>query len=104
MHKFLLRSRLCLYASETAGVRSTNSVDPAGFVRLAAQQGASLVPVLAFGELDTLRNFVDLPAVQVCPEFPMTEGLMSLLPFFISWHKIDAPAWVSGFAFGCALQ
>ncbi|CAL8469789.1 g9331 [Coccomyxa elongata] len=35
-----------------------------GFVRLAAQQGASLVPVLAFGELDTLRNFVDLPTVQ----------------------------------------
>lgn len=43
-------------------------VKPAGFVRLAAQQGASLVPVLAFGELDTLRNFVDLPAVQVHPE------------------------------------
>ena len=41
------------------------SLDLAGFVRLAAQHGASLVPVLAFGELDTLRNFVDLPAVQV---------------------------------------
>lgn len=46
------------------------SVDLAGFVRLAAQHGASLVPVLAFGELDTLRNFVDLPAVQVWQKSP----------------------------------
>jgi len=36
-----------------------------GFVRLAAKHGAALVPVLAMGELNTLRNFVDLPAVQV---------------------------------------
>lgn len=37
----------------------------AGFVRLALQQGAALVPVLALGELNTLRNFIDLPAIQV---------------------------------------
>ena len=37
----------------------------AGFVRLALQQGASLVPVLCLGELNTLRNFIDLPALQV---------------------------------------
>ena len=36
----------------------------AGFVRLALQQGAALVPVLCLGELNTLRNFIDLPALQ----------------------------------------
>lgn len=33
-----------------------------GFVRLAMQQGAALVPVLAFGEVDSLRNLVNWPA------------------------------------------
>ena len=32
---------------------------------MAAQQGAALVPVLCLGELSTLRNLIDLPAVQV---------------------------------------
>lgn len=29
------------------------------------QQNASLVPVLCLGELSTLRNFIDLPGMQV---------------------------------------
>ena len=29
------------------------------------QQNAHLVPVLCFGELSTLRNFIDLPKTQV---------------------------------------
>lgn len=33
-----------------------------GFVRLAMQQGAALVPVLAFGEIDSLHNLVNWPA------------------------------------------
>jgi len=36
----------------------------AGFVRLAVQQRAALVPVLAMGELDTLRNLIDMPRLQ----------------------------------------
>lgn len=40
----------------------------AGFVRLAIQQRAALVPVLAMGELDTLRNLIDMPRLQArCP-------------------------------------
>ncbi len=39
----------------------------AGFVRLAIQQRAALVPVLAMGELDTLRNLIDMPNLQACP-------------------------------------
>jgi len=35
-----------------------------GFVRLALQEGASLVPVLVFGELLSLRNAFDWPAMQ----------------------------------------
>ncbi|CAK0784954.1 hypothetical protein CVIRNUC_008159 [Coccomyxa viridis] len=35
-----------------------------GFVRLAMQQNADLVPVLCLGELSALRNFVDLPGMQ----------------------------------------
>ena len=38
----------------------------AGFVRVAAEQGAALVPVLCLGEVSALRNLIDLPAVQVC--------------------------------------
>ena len=37
----------------------------AGFVRVAAEQGAALVPVLCLGEVSALRNLIDLPAVQV---------------------------------------
>ena len=37
----------------------------AGFVRLAMQQNANVVPVLCLGELSTLRNFIDLPRMQV---------------------------------------
>lgn len=29
------------------------------------QQNADLVPVLCFGELNTLQNFIDLPSMQV---------------------------------------
>ena len=36
----------------------------AGFVRLAIEQGASLVPVVVLGEVDCLRNFVDVPRLQ----------------------------------------
>ena len=36
----------------------------AGFVRLAIEQGAALVPVLALGEIAALRNFFDMPALQ----------------------------------------
>ena len=35
-----------------------------GFVRLAAREGASLVPVVALGEVSSLSNVVALPAVQ----------------------------------------
>ena len=37
---------------------------PAGFVRVALRQGAALVPVLALGEADSLRNLVEWPALQ----------------------------------------
>ena len=37
---------------------------PAGFVRIALQQGASLVPVLALGEADSLHNMIEWPSVQ----------------------------------------
>jgi hypothetical protein len=35
-----------------------------GFCRLAIEQGAHLVPVLALGETLQLRNLLDLPALQ----------------------------------------
>ncbi|KDD71636.1 hypothetical protein H632_c4649p0 [Helicosporidium sp. ATCC 50920] len=35
-----------------------------GFVRIALEQRASLVPVLGFGELDTLRNAFEAPQMQ----------------------------------------
>lgn len=35
-------------------------------MRLAIQQRAALVPVLCMGELDTLRNLIDMPHLQVC--------------------------------------
>lgn len=35
-------------------------------MRLAIQQRAALVPVLCMGELDTLRNLIDMPDLQVC--------------------------------------
>ena len=38
----------------------------AGFIRLAMEQNAHVVPVLCLGELSTLRNFIDLPQMQVC--------------------------------------
>ena len=34
-------------------------------MRLAIQQRAALVPVLCMGELDTLRNLIDMPHLQV---------------------------------------
>jgi hypothetical protein len=36
----------------------------AGFARIALQQGAALVPVLALGEADSLHNLVEWPALQ----------------------------------------
>ena len=52
---------------DTAGQQplETHSLLHAGFVRLAMQQNADLVPVLCLGELSALRNFVDLPGMQV---------------------------------------
>ena len=44
--------------------RNENICCWAGFVRLAAEQGAWLVPVAVMGEIDTLCNFIDLPAIQ----------------------------------------
>jgi 2-acylglycerol O-acyltransferase 2 len=35
-----------------------------GFVRLAIQSGASLVPVVVLGEVDSLYNLIDLPLLQ----------------------------------------
>lgn len=36
---------------------------PAGFVRVALQAQASLVPLLALGEIDSLRNLISAPAM-----------------------------------------
>lgn len=36
----------------------------AGFVRMALKQGAALVPVLALGEADSLRNLLEWPSMQ----------------------------------------
>ena len=66
-------------------------VNHAGFVRLAAQQGASLVPVLAFGELDTLRNLVDLPAVQVHFELPLTHSIVWMTILVWLRHAVFMP-------------
>ena len=37
-----------------------------GFVRLAIEEGAALVPVVVMGEVDALRNLIDMPRFQVC--------------------------------------
>lgn len=37
---------------------------PAGFVRIALQHGAALVPVLALGEADSLHNLIEWPSLQ----------------------------------------
>lgn len=34
-------------------------------MRLAIEEGASLVPVVVLGEVDCLRNFINLPRLQV---------------------------------------
>jgi diacylglycerol O-acyltransferase 2, plant len=36
----------------------------AGFVRIAIEQQAALVPIVVLGEVDCLRNFVDAPRLQ----------------------------------------
>ena len=36
----------------------------AGFVKVAAEQGASLVPIAALGEVTGLRNAIDIPWMQ----------------------------------------
>lgn len=36
-----------------------------GFVRLAIEEGAALIPTVVMGEVDALRNFIDMPRVQV---------------------------------------
>ena len=36
-----------------------------GFVRLAIEEGAALIPVVVMGEVDALQNFIDMPRVQV---------------------------------------
>jgi 2-acylglycerol O-acyltransferase 2 len=36
----------------------------AGFVRIALQQSAALVPVIALGEADSLHNLIEWPSVQ----------------------------------------
>ena len=53
----------CCYS--WAAATRDHSLVRAGFVRLAMQQNANLVPVLCLGELSALRNFVDLPGMQV---------------------------------------
>ncbi|KAK9829305.1 hypothetical protein WJX72_005048 [[Myrmecia] bisecta] len=35
-----------------------------GFIRLAIEQGASLVPIIVLGEINALRNFIDVPVLQ----------------------------------------
>ena len=35
-----------------------------GFVRIALQEGAALVPVLALGEADSLHNLIEWPSMQ----------------------------------------
>lgn len=35
-----------------------------GFVRIAIEQQAALVPIVVLGEVDCLRNFVDAPHLQ----------------------------------------
>ena len=37
----------------------------AGFIRVAAEEGASLVPVAVLGEASTLRNLIDMPWLQL---------------------------------------
>ncbi len=36
----------------------------AGFLKLAIEQQAHLVPILVLGEVCSLRNFIDIPALQ----------------------------------------
>lgn len=54
-----------------------------GFVRVAIEEGASLVPLLALGELDSLSNLVDLPAMQRWS----TKALGFPVPFLIVGRK-----------------
>lgn len=57
-HKFPRQS--WLKASSTSGHCAFYSGHK-GFVRLALQEGAHLVPIIVFGEVTSLRNFIDTP-------------------------------------------
>jgi hypothetical protein len=77
-----------------------------GFIRLSLQQGASVVPILVFGEVTSLRNFVDTPRIHRWTyrmlSFPLPYligGKWKILPFpsreglkFVIGKPIEPPA------------
>jgi hypothetical protein len=48
----------------TARARDRSLAIAAGFVRLAIEQQAALVPIVVLGEINCLRNFIDAPRLQ----------------------------------------
>lgn len=52
------------YPAHMPGCPGMAAPPPAGFVRIALQQGAALVPVLTLGEADSLHNLVEWPWMQ----------------------------------------
>lgn len=68
-------------------MRAESGAYNAGFVRLAIEEGASLIPVVVMGEIDALRNLIDLPRVQVPPLFLKTPFVNSRLSCKIEFAK-----------------
>ena len=79
-------------------------------MRLAIEEGAALVPVVVMGEVDALRNFIDMPRVQAWTYkklgFPipyLVVGRWGLSPFpmqtglkFVIGEPIPPPAHTLG--------
>ena len=68
-------------------MRAESGAYNAGFVRLAIEEGASLIPVVVMGEIDALRNLINLPRVQVPPLFHKTPFINSHLRCKIKFAK-----------------
>ncbi len=89
----------------------------AGFVRLAVEQNARLVPVVVFGEVDALRNFISWPWLQQWSYkklgFPvpyLVVGRWGVSPFprrtglkFVIGEPIQLPHHISGTQASCLL-
>ena len=90
----------------------------AGFVRLAVEQNARLVPVVVFGEVDALHNFISWPWLQQWSYkklgFPvpyLVVGRWGVSPFprrtglkFVIGEPVQVPHHISGTQASCLLR